>query len=75
MKQTYNNSNENHNCQAEDNFRMTDLNFDDLTLKDAKQIFTELQSHQIELQKQNEELRKKQHVYQCLEYHSRVYRL
>ncbi|MEI6851347.1 MAG: PAS domain S-box protein [Bacteroidota bacterium] len=35
------------------------MNFDDLTLKDAKQIFTQLQSHQLELQKQNEELQKK----------------
>jgi two-component system, OmpR family, phosphate regulon sensor histidine kinase PhoR len=59
MKQADNNSSEIPNSHSEDHFRMTDLNFDDLTLKDAKQIFTELQQHQIELQKQNEEFRKK----------------
>jgi PAS domain S-box-containing protein len=59
MKQTDKNSNENCDERPGEGFQISDLNFDDLTLKDAKQIFTELQSHQIELQKQNEELRKK----------------
>jgi PAS domain S-box-containing protein len=64
MKREDNNSVENQNEHSEEKFRISDLNFDDLTLKDAKQIFTELQSHQIELQKQNEELRKKHNEFE-----------
>ncbi len=59
MKQTVNNSSDLHSEDSEHNLRNSVLNFDDLTLKDAKNIFTQLQSQQIELEKQNEELRKK----------------
>ena len=61
MKSIEDNSIENKIDQSGESDKLLHLNFDDLTLKDAKQIFKELQEHQIELQKQNEELRKKHH--------------
>jgi PAS domain S-box-containing protein len=64
MKVSDSNFGENHIKYSRDNDYLLDMNFDDLTLKDAKQIFTELQKHQMELQKQNQELNKKHHDFE-----------
>lgn len=59
MKQANSNMSDNHLEYFDEKYKVTNLNFDDLTLKDAKQIFIEMQKHQIELQKHNDELHKK----------------
>ncbi|MBN2521087.1 MAG: PAS domain S-box protein [Bacteroidales bacterium] len=60
MKANSDNRNKEMRRLAEEKLLRLNQDFDELTPQDAKQIFYELQVHQIELEMQNEELRKTQ---------------